>query len=42
VRSAVRMPRCQDRETTATKVISCPKVSNFAADGDAGSEAAAR
>lgn len=43
VLSAVRRPRCRHRGTTAaTEVISCPKVSNFVADGAAGSEAAAR
>jgi len=41
--SAVCMPRCRNRGTTATKVISCPMVSNSAAAIEAaGSEAAAR
>jgi hypothetical protein len=42
VLSAVCMPRCRNRGTTATKVISCPMVSNSAAIGAAGSESAAR
>jgi hypothetical protein len=42
VLSAVCMPRCLNRGTAAAKGISCPKVSNSAADGAAGSEAAAR